>query len=293
MRVMRSVALGAVVTFAGGSDILGAQPRAIHGVVMDSAGRGLEGVEVQLRGVERSITTGPSGEFQFDRVSGSQFWLVARRPGFRSVQSASRFQRHERRELRLRLVPQATAAPVAAGSFHERVRDHVWRSRAAARGWVLTGQDLARRNVTTLDDVWPDDVGRLSGSSGVAGVGDSNVSGPMWYPPPTAIDQGSYKPPVSMPSSPNSPEPTPAYLPVPGSQSPARFAHAATPVRCSPAVSVNGGDVTDNLSLADIPVAAVQSVELYSGIGSPTSDSDESPGNVGASCGVVVVWLKA
>ncbi len=290
MGKIRSVAFGAVIAFAWwGSPFLFGQPRVIRGVVRDPSGRGVEGAEIQVRGRERTVTTGPDGTFRIDRVGGS-FWLVARHSGFRSAQLDGRLKRHQLLEVGLTMAPGLPESGVADKPLLDRVRDQIWRSRASALGWILAESDLAKRKVATLDALWS------AGPSRGGAIAPSTVS----YPLVTPLSDGAYRVPAAPspgPGSPNSPEPSPTWQGASGTPLVSMFGDPtpsfyAEPVRCSPAVSLNGAEISADLLLEDIAPGAVRAVEIYAGTRLPVSEAGESLATRRARCGVVVVWQK-
>ncbi|MDZ4674066.1 MAG: carboxypeptidase-like regulatory domain-containing protein [Gemmatimonadota bacterium] len=62
-------------------------PPVLLGWVHDTFGRPLEGVEVVLRGVNRTVQTNANGRFRFDSLEVKQYQLTARFPGYVAGQS--------------------------------------------------------------------------------------------------------------------------------------------------------------------------------------------------------------
>ncbi|MDZ4674067.1 MAG: carboxypeptidase-like regulatory domain-containing protein [Gemmatimonadota bacterium] len=58
----------------------------IRGIAYDTEGRPLEGVEIVVRGIERTVTTNSFGAYRFLDVPAGEQQLTARRPGYRADQ---------------------------------------------------------------------------------------------------------------------------------------------------------------------------------------------------------------
>ena len=278
MRIVRSAGLGAlVVAMVGGGPVLRAQSAVIRGVVSDSSGRGLPGVEVQLRGLTQSVTTGPDGEFRVEQPKGSGFWLVARREGLRPVQLNGRVRRRDSGVVRLTMVSGPSEASPSGSLVPGQIQDYVWQSRAANHGRFLTGQEALAFQPTSVAAAPPAQTPLVSAALGAVPVQ------PYGEAPPPSPGAGA---------PPSSPEPTPSWYFVP---SPPQYLDVSSASRvsnrCSPLVSLNGLEVSATLSLSDVAPSDVQAVEIYPGIRAPLAGSPESPVSVRARCGVVVVWI--
>lgn len=66
---------------------VGLPPPVLLGWVHDTFGRPLEGVEIVLRGVNRTVQTNASGRFRFDSLEVKQYQLTARYPGYVAAQN--------------------------------------------------------------------------------------------------------------------------------------------------------------------------------------------------------------
>jgi protocatechuate 3,4-dioxygenase beta subunit len=85
-RTIMAIAVGVLWTWP--SAVSAQVQPAIHGRVLDTSGRPVEGVEILLNGVSRTVTTGSTGRFVFDGLSARVYALTARRPGFRPTRSS-------------------------------------------------------------------------------------------------------------------------------------------------------------------------------------------------------------
>lgn len=66
---------------------VGLPPPVLLGWVHDTFGRPLEGVEIVLRGVNRTVQTNANGRFRFDSLEVRQYQLTARLPGYVAAQN--------------------------------------------------------------------------------------------------------------------------------------------------------------------------------------------------------------
>lgn len=281
MRIIRSVWLGVgvgVVAMAGRGTVLPAQS-VIRGVVSDSSGRALPGVEVQLRGLAQSVTTGPDGEFRFEGAKGSRFWLVSRRAGFRPAQLDGRLRRQGSGPVRLSMVAVPPDASPPVSPIQGQIQEYVWQSRASNHGRFLTGQAAFAFGPTAVASGLPAQTPLVSTAFGAT---------------PQQPFGGAPAPTPGAGAPPSSPEPTPSwyFVPSPPQYLDVSSATSRTSDRCSPLLSLNGLEASATLSLSDVAPSDVQAIEIYAGIRAPLAGSPEPLVSVRARCGVVVVWLK-
>ncbi|MDZ4674068.1 MAG: carboxypeptidase-like regulatory domain-containing protein [Gemmatimonadota bacterium] len=80
-------------------------PPSIRGRVLDTGGRPLEGVEILLAGVARSVSTNAAGRFVFDSLSTRDYALTARLPGYGPARTRVAVKSAPPTEVELRMEP--------------------------------------------------------------------------------------------------------------------------------------------------------------------------------------------
>ncbi|MFB6230386.1 MAG: SusC/RagA family TonB-linked outer membrane protein [Salinibacter sp.] len=84
------------------------QPAAVvEGVVTDSAGTTLPGVNVRIRGTQKGTSTAPDGSYRISSISPGQRTVVASFVGYQTVRRTIRLEPGETRTLNITLVPAA------------------------------------------------------------------------------------------------------------------------------------------------------------------------------------------
>jgi hypothetical protein len=241
---------------------LTAQPRraTLSGIVVDSAGRPLEGARVELFGTTLNTTTGPAGIFRFEDLRGTRSWLLARRIGYYPFQTSLTLGSSEAREIRIVMTARPVQLPEVAvvaedKRYRSRMREFMWRSRSAFMGRFLTRDDVERSRANRLGDLvirylpfknaWTMD---QPGGWDYARFDDQDMSG-------TRLSyRRRYRP------------------------------------DCPPAVSVNGAGITAGWAVNDFDPEEIEALEIYRD-GSSLPYEYSWTGQ--SACGLVVVWLRS
>jgi hypothetical protein len=258
-RRLRPLAGGFVVLLSGTALAAQSKRPSIRGLVVDSAGRPLEGAQVELVGAPRTALTGRDGSFRFDDLRNARYWIAVRRVGFRPFQSSLSLRGDEQRRLTITL----TAAPVELPEvvvkgelvmYQRRMHDFLWRSRASFGGRFLTRDDIDRTNAAVLGQV---------------------VIRHLPFKSSLAMDR-------------------PGGFLFDGLDNDFTVSRLARRRRyrpeCPPAISLNGGAITPGLAVNDFHPDDVEALEVYrEGSGLPI----EFSWNESTRCGLVVIWLKA
>jgi carboxypeptidase family protein len=232
----------------------------LRGAIQDTLGHGLEGAQIEILGLDRTVTTPGSGAYRFEEIKPGKYWVIARRIGYQPLKAALTFEPGDDREIVFQLQPLAYNLPevkVRAENkkWERQYRDFVWRSRSSLHGYFLTRDDIDRSHATFLGDAvrrylpfvnseafftpfYPDPFGSAWGQSGIGWV-SSRSSG---------------------------------------------FNRA-----CSPAVSVNGSPPTGGWAVNDFRPDDVEAVEVYR---SASQAPIEFLNYAGGGCGLVVVWTR-
>jgi hypothetical protein len=229
----------------------------LRGMVQDTGGRPLEGAQVEILGLERSVTTPASGAYRLDAIKPGKYWVVARRIGYAPTRTALSFNPGDDREIEFQLQALPYNLPDVKVRAEEKIwmhkyQDFVWRSRSSFHGYFLTRDDIERAHGTYLGDV----VRRYLPFS------NSQSFFTPYYPDPFAGPTASTRF---------------------GTLSRSRFADG-----CSPAVSVNGNRPMGGWAVNDFRPEDVEAVEVYrGGYQIPFEFSSWN-----APCGLVIVWTN-
>ena len=196
----------------------------MRGAVQDTLGRGLEGAQVEIVGLDRAATTGAGGSYRIDGITPGKYWVVARRIGYAPLRAALSFNPGDDREVVFQLERASQMLPgetvtVSDIRWNQRFQDFIWRSRSST-GRFLTRDDLERHQGRFLDQA----VGRF-----MAGV----ITSPM-----TAVSYGTMWPREYR-------------------------SFELTGGGCAPVVSLNGSQPLGGWRLSDFRTEDVEAVELY------------------------------
>lgn len=244
-------------------------PPSIRGIVVDSAGRPLEGVEVELVGGRRRQLTQADGGYRFPDLSAARYWLMARRIGYYPVQLSLTLRRGEAREIRVTMAAHPVELPeivvrTQESNYRARMREFIWRSRSSFGGRFLTADDIARTSGDELAYL----VIRYLPFKNISALyqpgGWTEVASGGWPGGLLGRDDDRF--------------------------SVSRFAgRARYRPDCPPAVALNGGPISAGWAVNDFDPDEVEALEIYrEGTNLPV----EYDFGDRASCGLVVVWLK-
>lgn len=232
----------------------------MRGSIQDTLGRGIEGAQIEIVGLDRTVTTPGSGSYRFNDIKPGRYWVIARRIGYQPLKAALTFEPGDDREIVFQLEPLAYNLPdvkVRAENkkWERQYRDFVWRSRSSLHGRFLTRDDIERSHASVLGDAVRRYLPFLS----------SEAFYTPFYPDPFASAWGRQE--IGWVSS-----------------------RASSFNRvCSPAVSLNGAPPSGGWAVNDFRPDDVEAVEVY-------RRSNEVPiefaTNAGAACGLVVVWTR-
>lgn len=250
------LALAALATASAAQRPSKALPR-LRGTVQDTAGRPLEGAQLQILGLDRALLTPASGAYRFAEIQPGKYWIVVRRIGYAPLRTALSFNPGDDRQLDFELTPlphNLSEVKVRAEdkAWMRKYQDFVWRSKSSFYGRFVTRDEIERAHPTHLGDVvrrylpftssqaffnpyFPDRIGGWANSSRFITYGRS------YYSP-----------------------------------------------NCPPAVSVNGSYTSMGWAVNDFRPDDVEAVEVYRG-GAPLPfeySSRQSP------CGLVIVWTR-
>ena len=227
----------------------------MRGAVQDTAGRPLEGAQVEILGLARSLTTPVSGSYRFDAIQPGKYWVVARRIGYAPVRAALSFNLGDDREIAFQLEPLPYNLPEVKvraedKAWMRKYQDFAWRSKSSFYGHFLTRDDIERAHGTYLGDV----VRRYL---------------------PFTNSQSYFTPYFA--------DPFPGRMARFGASTRSRFMDG-----CSPAVSVNGARPIGGWAVNDFRPGDVEAVEVYRGSHQVPLEftGSESP------CGLVIVWTR-
>jgi hypothetical protein len=239
------------------------QPKpSLAGVVTDSAGRVLDGADVELVGARRKVITGADGAFRFADLPATRYWLMVRRIGYYPVQISLTLRGGEARQANVTLAAHPYELPdvvVRAQDqrYQARMRDFLWRSRAAFGGRFLTRDDIARDRSPELGML----VVRYLPFKSLWVMNEPGGWGSNFF----ERDED-------------------------------RFGPTRLSVRrryrpdCPPAVAVNGGPLSVGWAVNDFEPDEIEALEIYrEGSDLPIEYSQSGR----SACGVVVVWLKS
>jgi hypothetical protein len=233
----------------------------LAGVVIDSAGRPLEGAVAELFGTTQKALTSATGSFLLEDLRPARYWLFVRRIGYYPYQVSLTLQSKEARQTKIVMTARPFELPevkVNAESkrYQSRMREFQWRSRAAFSGRFLTRDDIARSGAIRLGDLvvrylpfknlWAMD--RPGGWDNIFDRDEEQFS-------VTRLStRRRYRP------------------------------------DCPPAVAVNGGSLTTGWAVNDFDPDEIEALEVYR----EGSDLPYEYSWAGKSaCGLVVVWLKS
>jgi len=258
-RVLPGLMLAAITAGAAAQNAPQPLP-VLRGAIQDTLGHGLEGAQIEIVGLDRSVTTPGSGAYRFEEIKPGKYWVIARRIGYQPLKAALTLQRGDDREIDFQLNPLPYNLPevkVRAENrkWERQYRDFVWRSRASLHGYFLTRDDIERSRPTLLSDV----VRRY-----LPFVSSEAFFTPS-FPDPWASGWG--RDGIGWLTSRSS-----------GSNR-----------NCAPAVSVNGSPNTGGWAVNDFRPDEVEAVEVYrSGAELPIEFANRGVGR----CGLVVVWTQ-
>ncbi len=229
----------------------------LRGTVQDTAGHPLEGVQLQILGLDRALTTSASGAYRFAEIKPGKYWVVVRGIGYAPLRTALSLNPGDEREINFELRPLPYNLPeikvrAEDKAWMRKYQDFVWRSKGNFYGRFITRDEIQRARPTYLGDVvrrympftssqaffnpyFPDRLGDWA---------HANES--VWY---------------------------------------GRMYHASN---CAPSVSVNGSYTSIGWAVNDFRPDDVEALEVYrGGTQLPLEFSErQSP------CGLVVVWLR-
>lgn len=232
----------------------------LRGAIQDTLGHPLEGAQIEILGLNRTVTTPGSGAYRFEDIKPGKYWVIARRIGYQPLKAALTLQRGDDREIEFQLEPLPYNLPevkVRAENqkWERQYRDFVWRSRASLHGYFLTRDDIERSHATVLGDV----VRRYL---------------------PFVSSQAFYTPSFPDPFASGWGRTGIGWV---GSRS---FGFNRD---CAPAVSLNGSPNTGGWAVNDFRPEDVEAVEVYrSAAELPMEFVNPGAGR----CGLVVVWTQ-
>jgi len=230
----------------------------VTGTVQDSAGRPIAGAEVFVGRTDKPVTTNEAGRFRVVGAPSGPQWVAVRRIGYSPVRRSVRISRDENQVIALVM----TALPVhlpelkvveQSGMKTRRLQDFWDRSRTAYAGRFITGEDLERRNPSTLVYVIRPWLPYAALSNIERNPADY---GPMW-----------------------------------GYGQTASYSRNRLGGRCAPAVSLDGGIASDSWTIEDIPVTMVEALEIYRPRWTEIPIEYSFSGRA-LQCGLVIVWTK-
>jgi hypothetical protein len=249
------VSLLALVTAVGAQKPKPPKPPPImRGRVQDTLGAPLEGAQVEILGLGRSISTSATGGYRIEEIRPGRYWVVVRRIGYAPLRAALSFDPGANREIIFQLEPLPQVLPEVEvraedARWQRRYQEFSWRSKTSF-GHFLTRDDIERQHPSYLSDV-------------------------LRRYLPTASFQSFFTPSYDEPSGLMA---TIGYPRVGGPSEPG----------CAPAVSINGGRPFGGWAVNDFRPEEVEAVEVYrNAFQVPLQFADW-----GARCGLVVVWLR-
>lgn len=228
----------------------------LRGTVHDSAGRPLEGAQLQILGVNLTATTPGSGTFRFEEIKPGKYWVVVRRIGFAPLRTTLSFNRGDDRQINFELRPLPYNLPdvkvrAEDKAWMRKYQDFAWRAKGTYRGGFITRDEIERFRPAYLGDV----VRRYLPWTNPQAFFEP------YYPELTGLSTISRR---------------------------VELSGLSFRRNCSPAVSVNGGLVSSGWAVNDFRPEQVEAVEVYRG-GQvlPLEFSDRQ-----AYCGLVIIWLR-
>ena len=254
---MRTVCLTIAIALGAGG--LGAQTvlvgtgsgAVMRGAVEQENGRRIDGAEIAILGLNRTVTTRANGEYRIDSIAPGKYWVVVRRIGYAPLRAALSFQRGQDREIVFQLETLAQALPELSVKgederWNRRHQDFLWRSKVS-NGYFLTRDDLERFGGEYLNHVVRRYVPMFSnlGFGRAASPASGWGRGALGWSMDTWGGMGG----------------------------------------CSPAVSINGGRPM-GWGLSDFRAEDVEAVEIYRSVRQMPIEFE----HWGLGCGLVVVW---
>lgn len=229
----------------------------LRGTVQDTAGRPLEGAQLQILGLDRSLTTSGSGAYRFTEITPGRYWVVVRRIGYAPLRTALSFNAGDDRQIDFELRPlphNLSELKVRAEdkAWMRKYQEFVWRSKGSFYGRFVTRDEIERAHPTYLGDV----VRRYL---------------------PFTSSQAFFNPyyPDRLRSSASSS----GFL---------RSRLSPFAQHCPPAVSVNGTPTSAGWAVNDFRPDDVEALEVYrNGYQLPLEFSSRQ-----APCGLVIVWTR-
>ncbi|HEV8150672.1 MAG TPA: carboxypeptidase-like regulatory domain-containing protein, partial [Gemmatimonadales bacterium] len=130
----------------------------MRGAVQDTLGKGIEGAQVEIHGLNRVITTPGSGAYRFDAIQPGKYWVTARRIGYAPIHTALSFNAGDDRQIVFRLEPLPYNLPelrvrAEDKAWTRKYQEFLWRSRTSFYGHFLTRDDIERAHPNYLGDV--------------------------------------------------------------------------------------------------------------------------------------------
>ena len=229
----------------------------LRGTVQDTAGRPLEGAQLQILGLARTVTTPASGMYRLSDIKPGKYWIVVRRIGYAPLRTALSFNPGDDREIDFELRPLPHNLPelkirAEEKAWMRKYQDFVWRSKGSFYGRFVTRDEIERAHPTYLGDV----VRR--------------------YLPFTST-QAFFTP--YFPDRLRSSATTSGFV---------RSRLSPLAQNCPPAVSVNGTHTSVGWAVNDFRPDEVEALEVYrSGYQLPLEFSSRQ-----APCGLVIVWTR-
>jgi hypothetical protein len=129
----------------------------MRGAVQDTSGKPLEGAQVEILGLDRTVTTPVSGAYRMDEIKPGKYWVAVRRIGFAPLRTTLNFNPGDDRRIVFQLEPLPQSLPdvevrAEDARWARRYQDFLWRSRSAF-GHFLTRDDIERAHPSYLSDV--------------------------------------------------------------------------------------------------------------------------------------------
>ena len=229
----------------------------LHGAIQDTLGNPLDAAQIEIIGLNRSVTTPASGAYRFADIKPGKYWIVARRIGYEPLRAALTLNPGDDREIVFQLNAMPHNLPdlkvqAQNKAWERKYQDFLWRSRASYYGYFFTRDDIENAHTTVLGDF----VRR-------------------YFPYASSSDF----------NTPSYPEPFSSWWGR-GSLGWASARPASYRSTCSPAVSLNGADPR-GWALNDFRPEEVEALEVYKAHRIPNEFFTTND-----ACGLVVVWTK-
>src|SRR6266542_1102453 len=106
MRIPLALLLAALPAAAAAQTPRPAKPLPVmRGAVPDTLGRPLEGAQVEILGLDRTVTTPASGAYRLDELKPGKYWVTVRRIGFAPLRTALNLNPGDDRQIVFQLEP--------------------------------------------------------------------------------------------------------------------------------------------------------------------------------------------